>query len=467
MLFSSTTFLFLFLPLVLIFLFPLPRRVQNIAILGFSIAFYIWGTGSEVLWIFLAAVVSWVAGLLIPTGKFFSSRYFLAIVISALLLPLLVVKYVPAVNGWWGLESPFALVIPLGISFFTFHAISYVVDVRSSRISPERKITDYFLYLFYFPHQIAGPIVRYGEIFEDIKFRTPPNIPDVSYGLARFGWGLAKKAIIADPAGNIATVAWTSASGSGTLSFLEAWIAAVAFTIQIYFDFSAYTDMAVGLARVFGFHFPENFNLPYASVSAGDFWKRWHMSLSRWFRDYVYIPMGGNRKGIRREFLALIATFALTSIWHGATFPYLIWGGIWSLALVAERIIGVKRWTRFVGLRRAFMLLFIIFSWVPFRAISVDQALEVWSSMLSPSKGLPSVELMLQMTPIGIFSLTVGVVYIFLTWGVRRRCFEIAIGEGKQSKSQMRVIIIGILSLLLGITFTMWSTSNPFIYFQF
>ena len=281
-------------------MYPLPRRAQNIGLLVFSVVFYVMGAAADTWVIVLVSLLSWAAAWGIahyrntPMGKWFFIGSLVAIA-----APLLAVKYLPVIaSALDASDEPAKLFLPLGISFFTFHAISYVVDVRRGDIHPTKNLGHYLLYLFLFPHQIAGPIVRYSEIAGEIAGRLRPTTDDVLYGLTRFGWGLAKKTVIADNAGAVAAAAW---SQSWQLDPTAAWIGAAAYTVQIYFDFSGYSDMALGLARVFGFHFPENFAGPYRSRTATEFWARWHMTLSRWFRDYVYIPLGGNRHGRTRE----------------------------------------------------------------------------------------------------------------------------------------------------------------------
>lgn len=468
MVFSSVTFLFLFLPVVLLFIFPLSRGWQNTALLGISFLFYLWGAGWQIVWIFSVALVSYLAARVINKNKFTSSRLFFVAMLAITLSPLLSIKYLPPVSAWFGFESIFRLAIPLGISFFTFHAVSYLIDVKRETIFAENRVDHYLLYLFYFPHQIAGPIVRYSEIRDDIKLRPRPLTSDVVIGFSRFGWGLSKKVLIADPAGMLATTIWASASPGGNLSIYAAWLGAIAFAIQIYFDFSAYSDMAIGLARIFNFHFPENFMSPYLSHSATDFWRRWHLTLSRWFRDYVYIPLGGNKFGVGREYFALLVTFALTSIWHGATFPYLLWGGMWSLMLIIERVTGLKKSMKFIRLRRFLFLIFIIFSWVPFRSSNWTVTKNMWESMVSGPLLPPEPNVLVLLTPLTVMALVIGILYM-----VRPRLggcsfFQLSTGirEGVEPRI-LRTAFVGVTAFVLGVILTILSTSSPFLYFQF
>lgn len=468
MLFSSTTFLFAFLPLTLLLVFPLPRAWQNSALLALSVCFYLWGTGWQIIWILVVAIFSWASALTINKHWFSSTKIYFAFCVAVCLSPLIMLKYLPPISTIWSPHSLFALAIPLGISFFTFHALSYMIDVKKGKIQADRRADHYFLYLFYFPHQIAGPIVRYDEIVGDIKMRPHPRKQDVVLGLSRFGWGLAKKQLIADPAGAIANGVWASQALGSSFPTQSAWLGALAFAVQIYFDFSAYSDMAIGLARIFGFHFPENFNSPYASISATEFWRRWHMTLSRWFRDYVYIPFGGSRHGLLREYAALLLTFALTSIWHGATFPYLVWGGLWSLALIVERITGLNKSLKFSRARRIAMLLFIVVSWVFFRSPTIDSAVQMLGSMFSWNTLLPSPLVLVTLTPLSVFALVVGILYMVRPKRLSTRVFATVTGwRDGGDIPVIRTASVGALAFGIGAVAGLMSTSTPFLYFQF
>jgi len=468
MVFSSTAFLFAFLPFVLIVVYPLRRAWQNAALLALSILFYVWGAGADVRFIFTVALVSWCLALVQRRLPKPWSSVVLAFSVLLVILPLLTVKYVPPMTALFDPAASAEVILPLGISFFTFHAISYLVDVARGQLPPERRIDQYFLYLFMFPHQIAGPIVRYGEIRTEIKARLRPSTDDVIYGLSRFSWGLAKKAVIADACGTVASAVWADAGTGQPMNFTTAWIGAIAFTTQIYFDFSGYSDMAIGLARVFGFHFPENFASPYRSASATEFWRRWHMTLSRWFRDYVYIPLGGNRHGVVRSYIALIITFALTSLWHGATVPYLIWGGLWSAALMVERVTGLRKTERLYPIRRITAALFIVFTWVAFRSPTMNEALGVWRGMVQPDFGWPTPSVMLTLTPLVIVCLVIGVLGFAIPGRSSQRFFDHLVLAGQENVLRRpRALVLGAVSLALGVIFSMWTSFSPFLYFQF
>lgn len=466
MVFSSVTFLFVFLPIVFLLVYPLPRRAQNLALLAVSAFFYVFGAGSSTWVILTVSLVSWFAALGISRlmGKKFSKTFFVLSML-AVSAPLLAAKYIPVIQS--ALDdstSPAVLYLPLGISFFTFHAISYIVDVRRGVIEPSKNILHYLLYLFIFPHQIAGPIVRFSELVDEIKNRMRPTTDDVIYGLSRFGWGLAKKTLIADNAGAIAAAAW---SQNWQIDTKAAWIGATAYAVQIYFDFSGYSDMALGLARLFGFHFPENFAGPYRSKSATEFWNRWHMTLSRWFRDYVYIPLGGNRHGRAREYGALLLTFALTSLWHGATWPFLIWGGMWSGLLLLERMTGLRKVQGWAFVRRPFMIFFIIVSWVPFRSTTTEEMMNMWNAMFwQTGTGINPI-VTTNLTPIGIAALVVGVSAFFLPQLVGQRVFDRIVLKSDGSLRRIPAVVMGALLLCAGATFSLWSSYSPFLYYQF
>ncbi|MEY3278335.1 MAG: hypothetical protein RLZZ426_821 [Actinomycetota bacterium] len=465
MVFSSASFLFLFLPAVLILVYPLPRKFQNYALLAFSIAFYLWGAGAHIWVIAAVSMMSWVLGWMVSRFKQSSKLQYFAPMIILIALPLLIFKYVPVIGSAFdNSSSPAQLYLPLGISFFTFHAISYVIDIRRGEIEHSKNLSHYLLYLFLFPHQIAGPIVRFSEIVDEIKARKRPTTPDIVYGISRFSWGLAKKTCIADNAGSVATAVWTN---TGAVDTRSAWIGALAYAVQIYFDFSAYSDMALGLARIFNFHFPENFASPYRSRSATEFWKRWHMTLSRWFRDYVYIPMGGNRHGKAREIAALLTTFGLTSLWHGATLPYLIWGGMWSGLLIIERFTGLRKAVRFSALRRTWMIFFIIFSWVPFRSLDTDSMMHMWRAMVVWTDESMNPDVVAALTPISIMAIAVGFLGFLIPQGMGSRLHDYIVLRADGAPRLHIALTLGFACLLTGVILSLWSSFSPFLYYQF
>jgi alginate O-acetyltransferase complex protein AlgI len=384
--FSSIEFLWLFMPAVLALYLALPPRTRNALLATVSLVFYMWGAHA-LLFMFLVSIgFNYAAGIAIDLekqrGRSGRARWVLRAAVAANLACLLFWKYTDfAVEQIAGLHPD--IVLPLGISFFTFHGISYVVDVWRGTARPMRRLADYAQYMAFFPQLISGPIVRYHEIDEQIR-RPPPRsqrLADIADGFPRFALGLSKKVVIADPLGGVVAAVF---DGGGTPGFGMTWVGALAFAMQIYFDFSGYSDMAIGLARMFGLQFPENFRRPYSSVSLTDFWRRWHMTLSRWFRDYLYIPLGGSRGTQAETVRNLFVVFFLTGIWHGAAWTFVLWGVYNGTLLVAERLTGIAALpdARAAALRRAGTFVLVVLGWVMFRANSVGDAIDFYKAMV-------------------------------------------------------------------------------------
>lgn len=473
MVFSSPTFLFVFLPITLFVLVFLRGRLQNGFLLLASAFFYLWGGGAAILIIAAVALASYgLAWLPWQRWRERPSRAMLRLAlagsIALLLIPIFIAKYLPVIGAEVRGVPLAAIALPLGISFFTFHALSYVIDVATGSIERERRLLDYALYLFVFPHQIAGPIVRYSEIRAEMPGRREAPLPQLGVGFARFSWGLAKKTLVADPCGQLATTLFTLNADGNHLTAADAWIGAVLYAFQIYFDFSGYSDMAIGLALVLGFHFPENFFQPYRSISITDFWRRWHVTLSRWFRDYVYFPIGGNRRGPLIGIVALLATFFLTALWHGAAFTFLIWGGMHAGMLLIERATGLRRTERFAVIRRMLVVVFLVISWVPFRAGSVPQLLSYWHSMFAGGRGInPGV--ITGVTPFLVLAVVVAVVSLF---GPRRLTgFATVFGtRSTRDTAGMRwwlAIPATVILFAASVVAILVTGFSPFLYFQF
>lgn len=391
MVFSTPIFLYIFLPLFALAYALVPRK--NLVLLIASLIFYAWG---EPLLILLMVAVTWVNyvfGRLVGGDSPYKFRY-LAIAVALNVSVLVMFKYldfiVENVNrlvpllGFQPWVEPH-LPLPMGISFFIFQAVTYVVDIYRRHSVPAEKFSDVMLYISLFPQLVAGPIVRYEEIAEQIRVRCS-NWKRVLSGAELFTVGLAKKVIIADSLG--VPVDRIFSLPPSELSFGLAWLGVICFALQIFFDFSGYSDMAIGIGRALGFDFPENFNQPYRARSIQDFWRRWHMTLSRWFRDYVYIPLGGNRLGLARTYVNLLAVFVLTGFWHGASWNFLIWGLIHGLFLVIERS-GFDGWLRraWAPLAYTYVAGVVLFGWLFFRAESLSQVM----TFLKAMAGLASV----------------------------------------------------------------------------
>lgn len=387
MLFPSIIFLFCFLPIILVSYFiicglivPSKYRIQskNAVLLIGSLVFYAYGEHLLTLLLVGSILVNWLFGILIGNANEKLKKFYLVTDILINVGVFVVYKYLDFIlmnlNKFTGAHLKLTgLTIPLGISFFTFQALSYVIDVYRGKVAVQKNPFYLGLYISLFPQLIAGPIVRYETIEKEIRERKE-TVNDFSEGIRRFIIGLSKKAILADTFVIFADKAFAINNGD-TLSVMGAWFGALAFTLQIYFDFSGYSDMAIGLGRMFGFHFNENFNYPYISRSVTEFWRRWHISLSSWFRDYVYIPLGGNRVSKGRMVINLFLVWALTGIWHGASWTFIFWGLMYFALLMLERVTGYgKKWQGVPFFSYVYTLAAVMVCWVVFRAESMSLA---------------------------------------------------------------------------------------------
>ena len=391
MLFSSTTFLYCFLPVVLFFNFVVLRKsrtLQNVFLLLASLLFYAWGEPRFVFVMIASIVVNWWFGWMIGRKRERARlcRLLLFLDVAFNLAILFVFKYLGfagrVLDRLLGAQFPVPeIALPIGISFFTFQAMSYVIDVYRQKGEAQTNICNVGLYISFFPQLIAGPIVRYETIAREIRERKE-TLDDVFDGFARFVVGLSKKVLLANSFAILADQVFDTAKSGEGISVLFGWLGAIAYTMQIFFDFSGYSDMAIGLGRMFGFHFLENFDYPYISTSVSEFWRRWHMSLGQWFRDYLYFPLGGSRRGRGRTVCNLLVVWLLTGLWHGANTTFLVWGLMYFVLLVLEKLTGWPRKGRVpAALRRAYTMLFVVLGWVVFRAESMGGAVFYLGSM--------------------------------------------------------------------------------------
>ena len=390
MAFSSMTFLFGFLPAVLVFYFLLParcRRGRNAIMLLFSLAFYAWG-GVRLLPALLAScVLNWAGALLAaPVRPRRQAAYGTALALNIAMLGYF--KYtgflVTNLNALGADLAVPSIALPAGISFFTFQAIAYLTDVYRGTIPAERSLGRVTLFMAFFPQLLQGPILRYGAFAPALTDRRE-TAADAAEGAVRFCFGLGKKVLLADVLGQIANGAF---SAGDRLTVSLAWLGAIAYTLQLYFDFSGYTDMAIGLGRVFGFSLPENFDYPYTTRSASEFWRRWHRTLSFWFRDYVYIPLGGSRCTVPRQLLNLLAVWLLTGLWHGAAWNFVLWGLYYAALLIGERFLWGKALERLpAALRHVYALVLVTIGWVLFRSSGLVQVGEMLSAMFGFAPG--------------------------------------------------------------------------------
>ena len=366
MVFSSNVFLFLFLPVTLLLIYVTPRRFRNGTLLLTSLVFYGWGEPRFLPLMLFVILLNYFGALGIARARESRKRLLLALVIAANLAVLFTFKYasffvrslkaIPAFSGWTVPQ----IVLPIGISFYVFQSMSYSIDVYRGTVSPQRNPIVFGAYVSMFPQLIAGPIVRYRDVAEQLE-RRRENLPQIASGVALFIIGLGKKVLLANQVGLL----WQQLQGeAGTAA---AWVGMAAYTLQIYFDFSGYSDMALGLGRMLGFEFLPNFDYPYISRSITEFWRRWHISLSGWFREYVYIPLGGNRKGPRRQIINLLIVWALTGLWHGASWNFVLWGLYYALLLIAEKLFLLRVLEKLPSwLRRVPVLLAVSLGWMLF-----------------------------------------------------------------------------------------------------
>ncbi len=385
MAFNSTVFLFLFLPAALAVYYVIPKKcrgLRNYALLALSLGFYFFGETKAIFILLAGVTINWLAGL--AAEKWHRPAVIAAVVANVALLSYY--KYlafaVETVNSCFGtgLSVP-EILMPLGISFFTFQGLSYVFDISAGRAAAEKNPLRCALYICMFPQLASGPIARWRDIAPQLDGRVE-NFDRFYLGTKRFMFGLAKKMLLADALGMIASEVY--AMPTGNLPMMTAWIGAIAYTLQIFYDFSGYSDMAIGIAKLFGFDLPENFNYPYVAASITDFWRRWHMSLSSWFRDYIYIPLGGNRKGKIRQLLNIAVVWALTGLWHGANWTFVMWGLYFAAILMIEKLFLLKAMDRlWKPIRHIYALILIVIGWVIFSQNDLNAIGTYLSAMFS------------------------------------------------------------------------------------
>ena len=466
MVFSSIPFLYYFLPAVLAVYFLTPRKGKNAVLLLASLIFYGWGELRLLPLMVFTILLCYVCGLGIECSRSRKKLWLLAsIVISVGLLG--VFKYadffIGSLNAVTGLKIPLLhLALPVGISFYTFQCLSYTIDVYRGSVPAQKNLINFGAYVALFPQLIAGPIVRYADIARELEHREH-SWDNAAAGLRRFLVGLGKKVILAD---NFALLIRLFRQ-SGETSVLFYWMYAVAFALNIYFDFSGYSDMAIGLGRVLGFHFVENFNYPYLSGSVTEFWRRWHISLGSWFRDYVYIPLGGSRRGPWRTYRNLFVVWLLTGVWHGANWTFLCWGLFYFLLLCLEKL-GASGRPIPAPAGWAWTFLMVNFGWVLFRAPSLPAALDYLGAMFSPGRvtGLQACYYWEQYVLVILLS-------VFFSFPVGRwltEKVEVYLGRYAPHVFPLWDMVYGASLLLLFLAssaFLVKGTYNPFIYFNF
>lgn len=469
MLFSSPTFLYYFLPIALIlyFVIPMPKgspRFKNLVLLVISLIFYAWGEPGYVLLMITQCAVAWGFGLLI--GRFSgkkAAKVFMVISIIISFSGLLFFKYanffIANINSIANSSIPLInLLMPIGISFYTFQLVSYTVDLYRGRIEAQRNVFDFSTYVALFPQLIAGPIVRYSDIATELGKRVH-TWAGFAGGSRRFIIGLGKKMLLANIFGELVQIY----KDSGDQSVLFVWLYLVAYTLQIYFDFSGYSDMAIGLGRIFGFNFPENFNYPYVADSITGFWRRWHMTLSGWFRDYVYIPLGGNRVKLWRHIINILIVWMLTGFWHGADWNFILWGGYFGIVLLIEKLfLGKALKAAPSPIRHIYVMLIVFISWAFFDAVGFSSAFTVIGRMFGAgTSGFAGKEVFYYLRSYAV-PLVIGII------GVTPLA-KIVAGKIGMKKIPATVLEpMGLALILIASTASMVDGSfNPFIYFRF
>ncbi len=466
MVFSSLTFIFAFFPAVLICYFIIPkryRRARNAVLLIFSLFFYLYGEPRGIFVMLLSITANYLLALAIE--KLPKRKLFLFLTAAVNLGVLCFYKYtgffLENINFIFNMKINIPqIIMPIGISFFTFQGMSYVFDVYNRDVPAQKNIFAVALYISLFPQLVAGPIVRYQTVADEIVSRDE-SVPLAYSGFRRFIIGLAKKMFLANSMGVIATDIF--ARNPANLPAACAWLGAVAYSFQIFFDFSAYSDMAIGMGRIFGFHFLENFNYPYISKSITEFWRRWHMSLSTWFRDYVYIPLGGNRKGILRQLFNILVVWSLTGLWHGASWNFIAWGLYFAVILIIEKLFLGKLLKKAPAvISRVYTLLLIILGWVLFNSRDINYAFMYARAMFSHIP-LDKTSLKQILYYLNEYRLEFVLSLVFSTPILRRLNEKYRNNKIFEYTAAAALLVIFAFCILSVVS----STFNPFIYFRF
>lgn len=469
MLFSSITFLFLFLPIMLAVYYIAAFRLKNGLLLIGSLFFYAWGEPVYIILMVLSILLNYFCGMDIENNSENEAKakrsLIFAVVVNILLLVFF--KYfgffVESINGLFQVHIPYReLALPIGISFYTFQELSYIIDVYRGKVKAQHSLVDFALYVSLFPQLIAGPIVCYEEIEEQLSSRKI-SARKLGNGAMLFIVGLAKKVILANTMGEIFEQITSTATSN--LTVLMAWLGCITYAFQIYFDFSGYSDMAIGLGRMFGFEFRKNFDIPYVSKSVTEFWRRWHISLSSWFREYVYIPLGGNRVTISRNILNLMIVWALTGMWHGAAWNFIVWGLYYGVILVFEKYV----WGAIVdslpaALQHVYALVLILVGWVFFFSPSLGAALRYLFAMVGGGAGFVDREVFFVIFTHWLFYLLA----VIASTAVGGKVLKKILNCSRKSFVRTAVTIVVFFGMLaVSVAYLITSTYNPFLYFRF
>ena len=464
MVFSSLLFLLLFLPVTFLFYLASPKKLKNGVLFLFSLVFYAWGEPVYVLLMLFSTVLDYSCGRLVEKYRGTKKKK-IGLILSVIvnLGMLFFFKYtdflIETINSVFHSNLPLLnLPLPIGISFYTFQTMSYTIDVYRGDAKMQKNIISFGAYVALFPQLIAGPIVRYSDIAEQLNDH-PVTWDGLSSGLCRFLFGLAKKILLANQIGKV----WDAVSSSGELTVLSSWLGAIAFTFQIYFDFSAYSDMAIGLGKMFGFRFQENFNYPYLSKSITEFWRRWHISLGTWFREYVYIPLGGNRKGVPRQILNLFIVWALTGIWHGAAWQFLIWGLYFFLLLALEKFVFRHLEKLPLVFRHLYALFFIVIGWVIFACSSSEEIFSFFKAMFGIGAAFSN--------SFSLFLFTENIILLLImivaATPYPKKIAEMISKKLSPASFQVITMVSSFALFFLSLSFLVADSYNPFLYFRF
>lgn len=471
MVFSSTIFLFVFLPILLVSYFFAAPKYRNSVLLVMSLIFYSWGEPKNIVFLIVSVIANYYFGIIVETaGNKGVKKAVLVFAVFANLALLFVFKYlrfvldicfdiaktnIEYINLFGSRIDVRTIVLPIGISFFTFQTMSYVIDVYWEKVSAQRNLVNLALYVALFPQLIAGPIVRYIDVEKQIEHRET-NWTRGYEGIRRFIIGFSKKILIADVLASMVDVVFAG----NFPSLLGHWLGIAAYSLQIYFDFSGYSDMAIGLGKIFGFDFLENFNYPYISQSVQEFWRRWHISLSSWFRDYLYIPLGGNRKGTIRTYINLTIVFFMTGLWHGASFNFIVWGLYYAVFLILERLGWGKLLKKIPRLlRHSYTLLVVLIGWVFFRADTLTGAMQFIRHMFILS-GNDFLNARMIFNPEYGMAMAAGIVFSIP---------HTKIGKKTTNNAVLSVFtdVLIITVFFLSICYMVGSGFSPFLYFRF
>ncbi len=466
MLFSSIVFLYYFLPVALLLYFIAPKKFRNTVLLIVSLVFYGWGEPKHLLLMTASIIIGYLSGLMIEA--FHTQRAKKLVMAASVTISLGFLAwfkytdfFIENFNKVFGLSIPLLkIALPIGISFYTFQILSYTVDVYRGEVPAQKNLINLAAYISLFPQLIAGPIVRYSQVENELREREY-SFSNFAIGMRRFVLGLGKKILIANILGELCD----SFRASGDKSVLFYWLYAAAFALHIYFDFSGYSDMAIGLGRIMGFHFPENFNYPFISKSATEFWRRWHISLGSWFRDYVYIPLGGNRVKKSRWFLNISIVWLLTGLWHGAAWNFVVWGLFFAVLLITEKLFLLKYLEKSKVFSRIYMIFVLLISFVIFNSADMEEAVSYIGAMFGEG------ELPLVSKELGYYLKDYGIILIIAIIGATPLIKNMVLKIRENHTAEIitdclePAVLVGLM--LVTTAFLVDGSFNPFLYFRF